>query len=176
MTTRDEILALIEPIREEGTGGHPALYEIHGGELQLTLEPLTDLLAATVDSHPELVELVALSLQDRDEKRREELRDILTEKRARQAEEEILWRWSWDVGRSGELESVFTATRAEVEALYGQYIEFGEVLGKHSDVQGTLEEDEFEVLSEDPQLVELFRKYVGSTGHNPLDYYTEDED
>jgi len=175
MTTRDEILALIEPIREEGTGGYPYLHEIHGGELQLTLEPLTELLTATVDSHPELVELVALSLQDRDEKRREELRELLIEKRARQAEAEILWRFSWSVGRAGELESIFPATRAEVEELYGQYIVFGEVLGKHSDVQGTLEADEFEVISEDPQLVELFRKHVGSTGHNPFDYIEEED-
>ena len=174
MTTRDEILALIQPIREEADGDRELLYELYGGGIRVTLEPLADLLEATADSHPELVELVALSLQDRDEKRREELRTALMEKRAKQAEAALIWRWSWSM-RGGDLESVFTATRAEVEELYGQYIVFGEVLGKHSDVQGTLEADEFEVLSEDPQLVELFRKHVGSTGHSPFDYLEEED-
>lgn len=175
MTTRDEILALIEPIREEADGDRELLYELYGGGIRTTLEPLADLLEATADSHPELVELVALSLQDSGSERQEELRNLLTERRARQAEAEILWRFSWDVGRMGDLDSVFTATREEVEGLYGRYIEFGEVLGKHSDVQGTLEAEEFEVLSEDPALVELFRKHVGSTGHNPFNYLEEED-
>jgi len=174
MTTRDEILALIQPIREEADGDRELLYELYGGGIRVTLEPLADLLEATADSHPELVELVALSLQDENHGRQDELRELVAERRAKQAEAEFLWRFSWDVGRMGDLESVFTATRTEVEELYGRYIEFGEVLGKHSDVQGTLEADEFEVLSEDPALVGLFKKHVGSTGHNPFDYLEEE--
>jgi len=174
MTTRDEILALIEPIRDEAQGDHGNLYEIHGSGIRTTLEPLADLLEATAGSHPELVELVALSLQGENHTRQDELRALVAERRAKQAEAELLWRWSWSM-RGGELESVFTATRAEVEELYDQEIYFGEVLGKHSDVNGTLEEDEFEVLSGDPQLVELFKKHVGSTGHNPFDYIEEED-
>lgn len=174
MTTRDEILALIQPIREEADGDRELLYELYGSSIQATLEPLADLLEATVDSHPELVELVALSLQYEDTERQNELRTLVAERRARQAETEILWRWSWSM-RGGDLESVFAATQAEVEGLYGQEIHFGEVLGKHSDVYGTLEKDEFEVLSSDAQLVALFQEHVGSTGHNPFDYLEEED-
>ena len=48
-----------------------------------------------------------------------------------------LYKFHWDCGRMGNLDGVFIAEPKEIEALIGKEIHFGEVLGKHSDIQGT---------------------------------------
>lgn len=90
-----------------------------------------------------------------------------------------LWRFYWDCGRQGNVESVFVATRAEIDAALGSQVYFGEILGKHSGIHGQLDAEDLTLLSEDPVFVGLFRQHVGSTGHCPLDYleeHGEDED
>lgn len=85
-----------------------------------------------------------------------------------------LWRFYWDCGRQGNVESVFVATQAEIDAALGSQVYFGEILGKHSDIHGQLDAEDLTLLSDDPALVALFRDRVGSTGHSPLDYLEED--
>lgn len=56
---------------------------------------------------------------------------------------------------------------------------FGEVLGKHSDVQGTLEAHEITIVSEEQDKIEWLENILGSSvsGFNPLEYIQEsDED
>lgn len=65
----------------------------------------------------------------------------------------------------GQCEGVFAATDEEVQALYGTYIYFGEIEGKHSEIDAELEEDMFEVISEDPAIVENPNFYWG---YNPV--------
>lgn len=65
---------------------------------------------------------------------------------------------------------VFAATDEEVESVIGKEVCFGEIEGKHSEVCEVLERDDFEVLSEDPAIVndKNFR-----FGYNPIRYYEE---
>lgn len=87
-----------------------------------------------------------------------------------------LWRFHWDCGRQGDVESVFVATQGEIDAAVGSQVYFGEILGKHSEVYGELEPKDLTLLSEDPALIALFQQHVGATGHSPLDYLEEDEE
>ena len=82
---------------------------------------------------------------------------------------EKVYKWEWDCGRMGDLEGLFVATEAVVAAAIGKNAYFGEVLGKHSEVQGLLEENEFTLLSEDPAVI-AFVKEHGPFGWNPLNY------
>jgi hypothetical protein len=83
-----------------------------------------------------------------------------------------------DCGRQGSLDGLFIATQDEVDKAVGQEVCFGEVLGKHSDVQGTLEAHEVVVVSEDQDKVQWLEGLLGSSvsGFNPLDYIQESEE
>lgn len=70
----------------------------------------------------------------------------------------------------GELSGIFVSTEEDIKSLYGKTIEFGEIMGKHSEVEETLDEDYFEVVTDDPKAVEIFEKYNMATGTNPFDY------
>lgn len=90
----------------------------------------------------------------------------------------VLYKFFWDCGRMGEVESVFIATPDEVANVIGKDVYFGEILGKHSDVYGTLEESEFTIISDDQEKIEWLKGVAGSTisGYNPLDYIYIEED
>lgn len=77
-----------------------------------------------------------------------------------------------DCGRQGSLDGLFIATQQEVNNAIGKEIYFGEVLGKHSDVQGTLESHEITLVSEDQDKVTWLEGLLGScvSGFNPLEY------
>jgi hypothetical protein len=77
-----------------------------------------------------------------------------------------LWRFHWDCGRMGSLESVFKATQAEIDEAIGKECYFGEVLGKHSEIYGTFEKDDIELITDDPAVVGK----VPSIGYDPLEY------
>lgn len=83
-----------------------------------------------------------------------------------------LYRFFWDAGRMGQIESLFFATEEQIEKMLGAEINFGEVLGKHSEVYGTVEREDLEeiILSEDvlKELHFVFGKHI--CGYNPLDY------
>lgn len=79
---------------------------------------------------------------------------------------ENLYKFYWYCGRSGELEGLFKATKEDVDRAIGCEVYFGEVLGKHSEVYGTLKEGEIKLESDDPLTV---LKSVES-GFNPLEY------
>lgn len=81
-----------------------------------------------------------------------------------------LYQFYWDFGRAGSVQGVFKATAAEVENAIGKYIYLGDVLGKHSDVSGTLKEEDFEILETDPLNVAV----ATESGFNPLEYIEEE--
>lgn len=84
-----------------------------------------------------------------------------------------LYRWHWDCGRMGSLEGVFVADEEDVRAAYGRRVYFGKVLGKHSDVHGTLEESEFTILTDDQDFIAKALMYgVAHSGYDPLSYIT----
>lgn len=85
-----------------------------------------------------------------------------------------------DCGRMGALSGVFVAEIEEVEGLYGKNIEFGEVLGKHSDIRVEIDESMIRLASDDPNDVATVERLNLESGINPLNYYEpiegEDED
>jgi len=89
-----------------------------------------------------------------------------------------LWKFHWDCGRSGEIEGLFIATEEDVKTTIGCEVDFGECLGKHSEVYGTIDDGEItEVEVSQGTLDELY-KVFGSTvsGYNPMHYLREDEE
>ncbi len=83
-----------------------------------------------------------------------------------------------DFGRDGYLEGLFIASKSDVEGAIGKTAYFGEVLGKHSDISLELEEGDFEIKSEDKDLIVGLHDAFGCTsfllsGYNPLDYIDE---
>lgn len=77
--------------------------------------------------------------------------------------------------REGSLSGIFTATEADVAGMIGKEVRFGEVLGKHSDVRGSLEEGDFTKIETGEDVVEMFEKLELGVGYNPLDYYKAEE-
>lgn len=83
-----------------------------------------------------------------------------------------LYKFYWDCGRMGQVESVFIAEKSQVEKAIGQSIYFGEILGKHSDIYGTLEEKDLTIVTEDANVLEALGDDF-SVGHNPFYYFDE---
>jgi len=80
-----------------------------------------------------------------------------------------VYKWSVYLGRGGDLEGMFVATKEDVEASYGKTVMIYEGCGKHSNPTVVLAEDQFKVKSEDPAVVGFVRA-GGSTGYDPLEY------
>ncbi|MEK5036252.1 hypothetical protein MKY96_32905 [Paenibacillus sp. FSL R7-0302] len=90
-----------------------------------------------------------------------------------------LWSFYWDCGRAGSLDGMFVATEAEVNAAIGHNVNFGEVLGKHSEIYGTIDEGDITEVQIDPASLEKVSAVLGRTwsGINPLDsvnFYCEE--
>ncbi|HFK1717434.1 hypothetical protein CON18_30615 [Bacillus cereus] len=88
-----------------------------------------------------------------------------------------LYRFYWDCGRSGYLEGLFVATEDEVASAMGKEAYFGEVLGKHIEVYGEIEEGDITKVDISPEAVAEVSKHLGTewSGFNPLEYI-ESED
>lgn len=89
-----------------------------------------------------------------------------------------LYSFYWDCGRMGDLQGLFIAEESEVQKILGKEVYFGEVLGKHSEIYGTVDIDDIKEVSSDTEKVEWLENLLGSTvsGYNPLDYFEPDED
>ena len=89
--------------------------------------------------------------------------------------EKYLWKFHWNCRRAGKLDSIFIATQEEVDNLIGKEIWFGEVLGKHSEVYGTVEKGEIVKLDVSQNTVDELYALMGDTlsGYNPVEYYEE---
>jgi hypothetical protein len=82
-----------------------------------------------------------------------------------------LYRFDWSRGRNGSVTGVFVADQAEIEQAIGKQVCLGEVLGKHSNVQGTLENKDLTPLTGDLDFIEKAISYgLVPTGYNPLRY------
>ncbi len=90
----------------------------------------------------------------------------------------VLARFFWDCGRMGHVEGLFVTTRETLTAAYGKRVYFGEILGKHSEVDGTLDEGDITIVTDDQAFIGKLVEYIGSSvsGYNPLSYMQgEDE-
>lgn len=88
-----------------------------------------------------------------------------------------LFKFYWDCGRSGSLEGLFFATQEQVDAVIDKDVYFGEALGKHSEVYGTIEAGDIEEVPLPEEAVAALLEHLGEdvSGYNPLNYL-EDED
>ena len=93
-------------------------------------------------------------------------------------ENKYLWRFYWDCGRMGDVEGLFVATEEELANKIDKEVYFGEILGKHSEVYGTLEWGDLEKIDLDSITVDKVAKILGTTwgGYNPLIYVDDDEE
>jgi len=84
-----------------------------------------------------------------------------------------IYKFKLNYGRSGDLHGSFVADTEDVKKLIDSKIDiyFGsDILGKHSEVNGTVEEHELTLITDDPDLVEKFEYHNMSVGFNPFDY------
>ncbi len=86
-----------------------------------------------------------------------------------------LWKFRWDCRGMGEVEGLFVADDQQIEDAVGKRVYFGEILGKHSDVYGTLDYLDLTVLSIDQDFIGKCESIEGllPQGYNPLDYLEE---
>lgn len=87
-----------------------------------------------------------------------------------------IYRYYLDCGRMGSVEGLFVAEMDEVEALAGKRCYFGEILGKHSEIDDNEPRANTSLLSSQQQHVAWFEELRLATGVNPLDFLPEDED
>lgn len=87
-----------------------------------------------------------------------------------------LYKFCWDYRRDGVVEGLFIAEETDVENLIGKNVYFGEILGKHSEVFGTIDKEDFEIISNDQELCDKLSRLTGGTlsGYNPFEYIEED--
>lgn len=90
----------------------------------------------------------------------------------------VIAQFYWDCGRMGEVDGLFVTTKEALDKAYGKEIYFGEILGKHSEVSGTLDESDITILTEDQDFIAKFIEIMGSgdiSGYNPLSYISDSE-
>ena len=78
-----------------------------------------------------------------------------------------------DCGRMGSISGTFIATAAEVELLMGREANFGEVLGKHSEVYFTMTPDNITLVTTDEKAVSVIEEHDLTSGFSPFDYEIE---
>lgn len=79
----------------------------------------------------------------------------------------------------GEVEGIFTCEKEQLEKAYGKEVYFGEILGKHSEISGELNEEDITILSEDQDFIRKFEEILGAgtvSGYNPLSYLSDNPD
>jgi phenolic acid decarboxylase len=86
-----------------------------------------------------------------------------------------IYKFYWDCGRQGNIDGIFVATDEEIKSIIGKEIYFGEVLGKHSEIYGSMGKEDIELITDSEEVVKIFEKYKIYSGFNPLDYLEEEE-
>jgi len=83
-----------------------------------------------------------------------------------------VFKMDFDCGRMGELTGVFVADKDAIKWLIENKgeIYFGEVLGKHSEIYGPIDEADIKLVSDAPEVVAVIEKHELSSGYNPLNY------
>lgn len=76
----------------------------------------------------------------------------------------------------GTIEGIFVEETDKITSILGKSINFGDVLGKHSEVIGEIEVGDISLVTEDPQAVAIFERYNMETGYNPFYYLNDDEE
>ena len=86
-----------------------------------------------------------------------------------------VYKFFWDCGRMGEVEGLFLSTEEAIAETIGKVIYLGEVLGKHSEIYGPLDEGDVTLITDDASVVSVFEEHNIRSGFNPLNYIQEEE-
>ncbi len=83
-----------------------------------------------------------------------------------------IYKFYFDCGRQGELEGVLISTKERVDKLIESKITvyFGEVLGKHSEVYGPIDEGDMTFISDNEEAVRVVEENNLTSGYNPFGY------
>ena len=75
-------------------------------------------------------------------------------------------------GRMGDLTGIFVAEKEIVECMIEHEIivQFGEVLGKHSDIHCSINDSDITMCSDDQAAIKVVEDLRLENGFNPLDY------
>jgi hypothetical protein len=76
----------------------------------------------------------------------------------------------------GDVEGLLVTTQEEINKNEGKQVVFGEILGKHSEIDGTCTATDFEVKSDDQDFIKKLVDIIGSetiSGYNPFHYLAE---
>lgn len=90
-----------------------------------------------------------------------------------------LYKFEWEIKRGGEVEGLFIADDQTIKEALGKDVYFGEILGKHSEVYGTLDEEDLTVITDKPEHIAMLEEIFESStlnGYNPLEYMGEEEE
>lgn len=89
-----------------------------------------------------------------------------------------LYKFHFDAGRMGTLYGMFVAEKEKVEELMKskRVIYFGEVLGKHSEIMGPIEDADITFVSSDEKVLAVVEHFDLEFGFNPFDYDEVDEE
>lgn len=82
---------------------------------------------------------------------------------------EHLWHFEYDE-RGGTLEGLFFATSTQIDAAYNKTVDFGEALGKHSEVALKFQDLDVSRVTKDPVLIAAQRKIFEEIGESCIGY------
>lgn len=89
-----------------------------------------------------------------------------------------LYKFKFNCGRNGDLYGLFIEDSEKVRELIKsrKTVYFGEVLGKHSEICGPIDEDEIEFVSNDPLVIKMAVDNNLCFGFNPFHYLNDDSE
>ena len=85
-----------------------------------------------------------------------------------------LYKFFWEFRRFGIIEGLFIANYSDIP--FDKELFFGEALGKHSEISGTLKYEDITLISEDKDFIDRFITIVGDFGYNPIEYEMEEDE
>ncbi len=87
-----------------------------------------------------------------------------------------VYKFDVDQGRGYEVHGVFVATHEEVDKAIGKTASFGEICGKHSEMDVDLGWEFFKTIQASKEVISFIEVNLGGgSGYNPLDYIRCDE-
>lgn len=89
-----------------------------------------------------------------------------------------IFKFHANCGRMGDLEGVFISTKEKVDMLVSSevMVYFGEVLGKHSEIYGSLGADAFTFVTDNEETVKVISDNDLTSGFNPFHYSVSEFD
>lgn len=94
-------------------------------------------------------------------------------------EKQYLVQYFEDFGRSGSLEGLFICSEDELEYLNGATVDFGEVLGKHSEVYSDETYENCKIITSNQDAIRDMEVMFGTkniSGYNPINFLGEDDE